>query len=731
MIENRNITTMTVTYDTTTTNKSFMDMHYYLANRGVQNNKFFLALFDRDLVGINPRDPNLNYAMKQKVMRECMANFWYFIREVVLIPDSGGAVGSGIRYKLHRGNLALNFGFVHNWNMFLELPRQFGKTTAALSFYLWVYNFGSRNTEMMFINKKHQSAKDNLDALKKIRDALPSYLQLKEQLPDPTTGKAIKTVDRIETIQNPFNRNKIRTLPGATSVVGARATGRGLTMPIHYYDEYAFMKFNKEIRMAATPAFSTASRNAKNNNSPYGILITTTPGDLTTDEGASSYETRNNASEFDERFYDKTEAELVDYISANTKSSFVHMIFTYKQLGADPEYFKRQVVDLENNWTVIRREVLLEWAKAATNCPFTNQDLQDIEKYVKQPDKTIIIGGNYVFQIFGELDPRFPPIIGVDVAGGYSKDSSAITIIDPITTKVTATMNCNYISPIKLAEVIYELVTQHMPNAVVNIERNGGFGASVLASLVHTSIKRNLYYEVKDRIIEERSDGIHTYKQKQKVKVYGFDNTGNSRDALMTILRGRVELHKDKFISPIIYSELQTLEVKRNGRIEHSDAAHDDQLFSLLMALYVWYEGKDLMQNFGITKGTIKTDQDTVETISGLQENLTQLNLEVELDDQLQETLNTLNPGNVKLYEQWLQEQAAKDKECLENALQTPLGRKAYAYTYNVSEASLMRAGVTRLPDSVFAGMTSDIDNNIYMDKPSELQSEFDTLNIY
>ena len=54
-------------------------------------------------------------------------------------------------------------------------------------------------------------------------------------------------------------------------------------MAILWYDEYAFILHNSIIYSAATPAFSTASKNAKRNGAPYGILITTTPGDMTTD----------------------------------------------------------------------------------------------------------------------------------------------------------------------------------------------------------------------------------------------------------------------------------------------------------------------------------------------------------------------------------------------------------------------------------------------------------------
>ena len=117
-----------VYYQMETSNKSFIDMHFFLKAKGIKNNRFFLILYDRDLAGVDPRDPTLNEMMKAKILRECMVNFWYFIREVVVIPVQGGDVGGGAKYKLHRGNLAMNWGFLLNWNMFLELPRQHGKT---------------------------------------------------------------------------------------------------------------------------------------------------------------------------------------------------------------------------------------------------------------------------------------------------------------------------------------------------------------------------------------------------------------------------------------------------------------------------------------------------------------------------------------------------------------------------------------------------------------------------
>ena len=53
------------------------------------------------------------------------------------------------------------------------------------------------------------------------------------------------------------------------------------------------------------------------------------------------------------------------------------------------------------------------------------------------------------------------------------QDSSAITVIDSKTTRVGATLNCNYMPSDDLAQVLYELVTNYLPNAIINIERNG------------------------------------------------------------------------------------------------------------------------------------------------------------------------------------------------------------------------------------------------------------------
>ena len=95
MVQNTMTTQQYLYIDYNTSNKSFRDMYEFLKDIGIKNNSFFLVLLDPDLVGVNPRDPRLNRMMKTKIFQECMRNYWYFIREVVRVPDSGGAAGGG------------------------------------------------------------------------------------------------------------------------------------------------------------------------------------------------------------------------------------------------------------------------------------------------------------------------------------------------------------------------------------------------------------------------------------------------------------------------------------------------------------------------------------------------------------------------------------------------------------------------------------------------------------
>lgn len=249
MVNNTIITQQTVYIHLETTNKSFIDMHYFLKRTGIQNNAFFLILYDSGLAGVDPRDPLLPLPLKQRVLRECCINYWYFLREVVRIPKEGGPVGSGSRYMLNRANLAMNYLFTFNYNMFVEIPRQNGKTVGVVCRYVWIFNFGSSNSRIIFIHKDHKGSKDNLNTFKNIRDALPSYLQMSSTV--GIDGKKLKIPNTKEELQHPFNGNKITTFASARSEEAADKLGRGVIGRTAYTVMCEFQGLNTGKRLSA------------------------------------------------------------------------------------------------------------------------------------------------------------------------------------------------------------------------------------------------------------------------------------------------------------------------------------------------------------------------------------------------------------------------------------------------------------------------------------------------
>ena len=493
------------------------------------------------------------------------------------------------------------------------------------------------------------------------------------------------------------------------------------TLTMMWYDEYAFLPYNDVIYMNAAPAYKTAAMNAKRNGSPHGILITTTPGFMTTPEGQEAYHTKEMATKFSESWYDLKYSELMQIIGANTKSDFVYIKFTYQELGQSEEWFNEVSKLLKNSWPDIRREILLEWATGVDNSPFKEEDLDTISGMVRQPISVVYLLGKYRFETYMQADTRtYPPLIGVDVSGGYKQDSSTITVVDSLTTKVLGCMNCNYISTLDLARCIEFIVKNWMPNAIVNVERNGGYGSTVISKLIKMGLKKNLYYEIKDTVIEERQDGVRSYKQKVRTKVYGLNSTKSIRQLLIDLLIDRVENHKDKIISPIIYNELLGMEVKRNGKVEHSASTHDDQVFSMLMALYMWYEGVNMGERFGLKKVSIKTDDEIDEQVDYYNDDTVEIvgsfNQDDEIDEQIQYDLNAAIAAGGTVMQDFLNKRHAEERAKFEALVHTPLGERAYRQEYNIPDnipiSNFVGDGSQfSVPDSVFHGFYNPTDN--------------------
>lgn len=229
MIKKKVKKTVKVYYDTSTENISFLKIHKFLKELGIKQNKFFLKIYDKDLVGVDPYDPNLTLEMQAKILREVRINFWYFIREVIRIKVPGGVK----RYELHRGNLALSWCLTKNINTAIILPRQNYKTISAVAYYVWMFNFSTNNSQMAMFNKMTADAELNVRRLKNMIDELPHYLKLENP----------NDINNVKKIYSCTTENEVLAISSANNPVKADLLGRGNSMPITWYDEFAFMSY--------------------------------------------------------------------------------------------------------------------------------------------------------------------------------------------------------------------------------------------------------------------------------------------------------------------------------------------------------------------------------------------------------------------------------------------------------------------------------------------------------
>lgn len=138
----------------------------------------FLRIDNKNLIGVDPYDPDLTEALRIQIFKECMQNRWYFFREVFRVTGPGASIesGGGFQFELNRGNLAYLWAMELNISAYLIMPRQTGKTWAAIADITWVHQF-KRGSTVLHFNKNQKDANDNLQRIQDAIRMLPNYMQ--------------------------------------------------------------------------------------------------------------------------------------------------------------------------------------------------------------------------------------------------------------------------------------------------------------------------------------------------------------------------------------------------------------------------------------------------------------------------------------------------------------------------------------------------------------------------
>ena len=575
--------------DLKTANLSFLRMAALLQRMNIANYDFMLWLTQPELQGLDPHHLPDSPELKQRVAYECKINPWYYFREVVKIPASGG---DPIPYELSRANLALMWCFFNSVNTFLTIPRQNGKTLCSIGIVSWLYGLAGRNLTVGLFAKDNSLVQDNVSRLKDILHTLPDYL----------VRKSTADTDNKEGLSYAALNNTYKTWSAALDPIGAAKQGRGATMVLEQWDEFAYYKYNDITYPTATSATDTGAQLARDNGIPAANIITTTAGMLSIPAGAYAYGIKSNCLRFSETLYDCQDyAELKRRLETGSKNQMVYMEFSYKQLGKSEEWFRR--VTRDKNEIQIATDYLNQWQLGTGTSVVPTHLLKKIEASLVDPAYVQTLEDFslkwYKPKAYFELPEakNLPYILGMDVSDNAGKDFTTLVITDPTDLSVVATGRSNLINLMDIVRAVHELLLK-LPQSILIIERNRN-GALFLDILIDMMLKEriNPLYRLYNTWLQDydgQTDLTNLNYSDGAVRRHcGFATTSSSREQLYSsVLISQLNYMAEQLHDFDLADEIKMLSI-RNGRIDHPPDCHDDLCMAFMFTGYFALFGRN------------------------------------------------------------------------------------------------------------------------------------------
>lgn len=600
-------------YDTQTTNQSFIhlaDVYYHM---GIKNCAFHLTLLDPDLQGVDPFRQDLPLIMQAKIARECKLNFWYYLREISRIPESGSMVA--VPFQANRSNIAMYWLFWNRVMTIVTILRQTGKTTMLVELVKYLLNFGAMNTFINLLTKSEGLKAETLAKVKAFYEEFPDYLNF-------STKKDIFNSDevKLKDLSNTFKGNLSSASPKQ-----AEKVGRGFTAPINLVDEAAFIE-NIAIALGAMLMTGNAARSAaERNGNPSGTILATTAGNTSDRDAAYIYSLITGSTIWDDRFLDCVDVkDLNDAIFRNssatknqTKRPIVNISFSYRQLGYDEEWLKKKLEENISTPENIKRDIFNQWLSGSSKSPIPKQYIETINRHVvDQPRSEFWAPHNYLIKWFialEEIHSRVAAqrsfILGVDTSDGSGGDDIGFSVRDHVDGDIIAAATFNEINLITLADFFVSFLIKY-PNSTMIIERKSSAATMIdymITKLLAAGI--NPYKRMYNTIVQNKDSMEDVYNEVMHARLsdefvfikhkkhIGFATSGAGVTARSSLYSGTLMsmlkytgygLRDEKMVAQISALE------ERNGRIDHPPGGNDDMVISSLLSYWLLSEGRNL-----------------------------------------------------------------------------------------------------------------------------------------
>jgi hypothetical protein len=581
---------------------------------GIKNHAFILALHNEELRHINPRDEDLPLDVKQLVLDECFENPWYYFREIVHAPPATGIMSNPLR--ANRANIAAYWSFFNHIAFILTQPRQTGKSISITILSSYLMNIGCVSTYINFLTANDALRTIDLTRLKNVQGFLPRYVDMRS--PGDVFNNEVAHISSLNNTYKGALSNSSESL--------ANKVGRGFTSPIFISDEPIVTPNIKIAVEAALMAGNEAREQARRNKAHYGMIFTTTAGDIDDRDAGYVYRLVSNATEFNERYYDAEDEEhLKKLVLQNSRASgnaskrlMFYIERSYLQLGYDDEWMAARIAENLAEGVSADRDLFNRWTQGSSSSPLpkdviaTLYESVDHEPYVEcyEPYNYMLrwyVSGKEELEHLIDSGAFF--VIGVDTSDAVGRDDISFIVREHLSGSVVCATTFNDTNLITVADFFFSFMTRYQ-NSVMIIERRSS-GATIMDYLIQkfASVGINPYKRLFNFIFQNRAEherefellksnyNLDTSIYDKYRKYIGFATSGSG-------VTSRSELYSSTLMNMCKYTgyamkDKQTVTqiaslIIRNNRIDHPEGGNDDLVIAALLSYWLLSHGKNL-----------------------------------------------------------------------------------------------------------------------------------------
>lgn len=606
--------------DYETSNTKFVRQAALYREMGIKNHNFVLALHNKTLQGVNPRDPNLTEGQKLAILQECRENFWYVLREIAIDPK--GSDDNPIRFEPNRGVIAASWLFFNHITFFLIMIRQTGKSFWMYWLYTALLNWMCTKTELSHLTRNDQLRMRDNESLKSLEASLPEYLRMRAK-----TDPASTEVFRISSMGNTFKGYVPNKSPAAADQIG-----RGMTSPIVGVDEFAYI-FNNFISINVMLSTTLrAGEIAEHKGEPHGIMFATTTGKRDTAEGRYAYDLVMSSAVMNEAFFDAEGPEELKriVISASGKDCRVNCTYNHRQLGKDDAWLADRITRaMQDDDTQIEADYLNQWPSGSLTSPFSKDVAEEI-RASEVADHHLEINGTegyllrwyYAADTYQRFMQQDDHVMGIDPSDAIGRDAIGVVQLRARTGETSMATTIPKTNLIAYAIWLCDYIAYNKRVTVI-IERRGS-GATILDYLLLYLPSKgvNPFERIYNKVVQEHLEYKDRYEDIQRSSnrleelcikykdTFGFATSGSGMTSRRD-LYGRTLTSATRMLATMVRDRTLILQmlglVVKNNRIDHADGEHDDMVISWLLCYWLLAYGKNL-QYYGIQTREILRD---------------------------------------------------------------------------------------------------------------------------